>query len=86
MAIKEYTTAQVFGHRHYIYAADKHASLVDLATCSTVRGRARYRVIQFPLLIGCNNSLFYLVKVLFSSGVDSYTCTQPELYFACYSK
>ena len=30
--------AQVCRHRHYIYAADKHASLVDLA--STVRGHA----------------------------------------------
>jgi len=60
---------------------------------STVRGHAWYcerpntaRVIQFSLLIGCNNSSFYIVKVPFSSSVDSYTCTQPELYFGCYSK
>ena len=53
--------AQTLYHRHYIiYAADKHASLADLA--STVRGHARYcerpNTACTVQLIGCKNSSF----------------------------
>jgi len=57
--------AQVCGHRLYIYAADKHASLVDLA--STVRGHAIHVHSQSQTLHVIKNNAHFQTNVM---GVD----------------